>query len=539
MEQIINAQNIGIAAGVAIVIILAIVFILGYVKAPPDKVFIISGFRKEPKFVTGTSAIRIPFLQQKDELTLALIKVNVVTDEDIPTSEYINIRVDSNVNVKIDKTKLAIAAQHFLNANEGQISKFVCDVLQGNLREIVGQMKLEDMIKDRTEFNKRVTENVKPDLAAMGLELVSFNVQNFSDKNSVIVNMGIDNVETIRKTAEIAKANAQRDIAVAKAKADLEENDARVKADTTIAERNNALEIKQHELKQAEQTKKAVADSAYKIELANQQKDINVANAKAETARQEQLILVREKEVEVKEKELNANVIKPAEAEKTAVILQAEAAREAEIINADANLKKTEKNAEANLIKETKDAEAQLIKETKDAEAELIKNQKASEAKRYNDEQTAIGTEALAKANLVKAKNEAEGIEANGKATASAIEAKGKAEAEALDKKADAMKKYGDAAIMDMQLQVSKALVEKMPEIAAAVAAPFAKVGKIEMYGSGNTKMLAEDITSIINQVSGGLSSTLGIDGKMFLSSALANIATKGATSTASAPAKK
>ena len=527
MEQIFNIQNIGIAAGVAIVIILAMVFVLGYVKAPPDKVFIISGFRKEPKFVTGTSAIRIPFLQQKDELTLALIKVNVVTDEDIPTSEYINIKVDSNVNVKIDKTKLQVAAQHFLNANESMISKFVCDVLQGNLREIVGQMRLEDMIRDRTEFNKRVTENVKPDLAAMGLELVSFNVQNFSDQEDVIKNMGIDNVEAIRKTAEIAKANARRDIEVAKAQADLDENEARVKADTTIAERNNTLEIKKHELHQAEQTKKAVADSAYKIEVANQQKDINIANAKAETAKQEQYILVREKEVEVKEKELRASVIKPAEAAKEAKILEAEADREAAIINAEANLKKTEKDSEANLIKETKLAEAKLVKETKDAEADLVKNQKASEAKRYDDEQTAIGTEALAKANLVKAKNEAEGIEANGKATASAIEAKGLAEAEALDKKADAMKKYGDAAIMDMQLQVSKEYVSKLPEIAAAVAAPFAKIGKIEMYGTGNTAKMAEDISGIINQVAGGLQSTLGIDGKTFVSAALANLATK------------
>jgi flotillin len=570
MENVITGPSIGIFIGIAVLLFIIIIAAIGYVKCPPDKVYIISGFRKEPKFITGTSAIRIPFLQQKDELTLEMIKVNVVTDKDIPTSEYINIQVDANVNVKIDREKLKVAAQHFLNANDKDIAAFVCDVLQGNLREIVGKMKLEDMIKDRTAFNKAVTDSVKPDLAAMGLELVSFNVQNFSDKNDVIYNMGIDNVETIRKTAEIAKANARRDIAVAEAAADKEANDARVASDMAIAEKNNELEIRKAGLKKTEDTKKAEADKAYDIEIANQQKTINIVNAEAEAAKQEKLVEVRKKEVEVTEMELQASIIKKAEASKQATIIEAEGEREAKIIaaeadkettriNAEASLLATQKSADADKYKKQTDAEAALFQQEKDAEAELIKKNKESDAIRYNKEQeaeaakataaadlvkkqkeaeadqysqerNAEGVKAMAAANLEAAQAEAKGIAAKGQAEgiakknigdgeAAAIKAKGLAEAEAIDKKAEALTKMNETGKLDMQLEVTKLYVEKLPDVAGAVGKAFASVGKIEMYGNGNETKLAENVMGIVNQIGAGLGSAFGGNGKDLLAS--------------------
>lgn len=117
-----------------------------------------------------------------------------------PTAEYINVRVDSTVSVRVGQSEemIALAAQNFLNVSREQIAQKINDLLEGNIREIVGQMKLTEMVGDRKAFSEKVQENAVPDLARFGLELVSFNVQNFSDDNDVITNLGIDNVEQIR-----------------------------------------------------------------------------------------------------------------------------------------------------------------------------------------------------------------------------------------------------------------------------------------------------------------------------------------------------
>ena len=175
-------SNIYIIGGVAAALIfLGIIFVMSYIKAPPDTAYIISGIRKMPRYIIGKAGIRIPFLERFDILSLKLIKIDVKTKQSIPTADYINVTVDANVNVKISNNEklLPIAAQNFLNKDTSYIAGVVNEVLEGNMREIVGKMKLTDMIGDRKAFAQQVTENVTPDLAAMGLDLVSFNVQNF------------------------------------------------------------------------------------------------------------------------------------------------------------------------------------------------------------------------------------------------------------------------------------------------------------------------------------------------------------------------
>ena len=255
---------------------------------------------------------------------------------------------------------IELACQNFLNLPREEINRKVRDLLEGNVREIIGQMKLTEMVSDRKAFSEKVQENAVPDLARFGLELVSFNVQNFMDENGVIENLGIDNVEQIRKKAAIAKSDAQREIAIAEAENAKAANDAKVKAAEEIAKRNNDLEIKQAELKQESDTKKAQADAAMAIEAENQRKLKEIALANANLAKQEKEIELKEREVAIKERALEAEIKKTAEAQKYA-----------EQQDADAKLYAAQKAADADLFERTRKAEAEkMVGEAQQAAAD-------------------------------------------------------------------------------------------------------------------------------------------------------------------------
>ena len=338
---------------------------LGYVKAPPDMAYIISGMKKKSKVVIGKASIRIPFFERLEKLNLRLIPIDVKTSNAVPTADYININVDATVNVKIsnDPEKLRLAAENFLNKNTEYIASVAREVLEGNVREIVGKMRLEEMVSDRQKFANLVKENAEPDLAAMGLDIISFNVQNFVDGNDVIENLGIDNIVKIKKSAAIAKAESERDIKVAQAAADKESNDAAVEAQTEIAKKQNELAIKKSELQMEADTKKAMADAAYEIQKEEQRKTIEVTTANADIAKQEREIELKQKQVAVTEKSLEAEVKKKAEADKYAA----------------------QQRAEADLYQRQKDAEAKQFEAQRAAEAQKAQ----AEAMRYAKEQEA------------------------------------------------------------------------------------------------------------------------------------------------------
>lgn len=543
---------IGIAA---LVVALIILFFMSYVKASPDEVILVSGIKKQPKVIKGRAGLRIPFLERADKLSLQLLNIDVKTGNPVPTNDYINVTVDAVVTAKIgdEENLIQVAAQNFLNKKVDDIRAKIVDILEGNMREIVGQMQLVDLVSDRKQVSDKVLSNAKPDLEKLGIVIQTFNIQNFRDEQGVIENLGVDKTSAIRKAAAISKANAERDILVAQSKAKREANDAAVEADLEIAKKQNGLAVAKADLKKQEDTKKAEADAAYEIQKQTQLKQINITAAEAEVARQEKLIEVREKTVAVTQKELEAKVLKTAEAEKQATILRAEAAREAAVIQAEADFKTAQKNADANLYQTQKRSEAELFKQQKDAEADQYTKernaeanqfaiQKNAEAQRYQQEQTAEGVKAMAAANLeaaqadakgIAAKGQAEGvaIKATGEAEAIAIKAKGLSEAEALDKKADAMQKYGDAAKQDMQLDALKTYFNALPAIAGAVAKPMENIDSITMYGEGNTAKLTGDITKTISQITNGLTDSLGINPTVLLSSLmgskLAGVGTK------------
>lgn len=448
------------SAIIAIVVIALIVIFLavGYVKAPPDMAFIISGIKKKSKIVIGKAAIRIPFFERLDKLNLRLIPIDVKTSNAVPTADYININVDATVNVKIsnEPEKLRLAAENFLNKNTEYIAGVAREVLEGNVREIVGKMKLEEMVSDRQKFATLVKENAEPDLAAMGLDIISFNVQNFVDGNEVIENLGIDNIVKIKKAAAIARAESERDIKVAQAAADKESNDAAVAAQTEIAKKQNELAIKRSELQQEADTKKAMADAAYEIQKEEQRKTIEVTTANADIAKQEREIELKQKEVAVKEQALEAEVKKQAEADKYAAQQKADAA--------------------------------------------LYQRQKEAEAKQFEAQRQAEARKAQAEADRFAKEQEAE---------AAAIQAKGVAEAEAMEKKAEAYAKYNKAAVAEMMIKV-------LPDVAAKIAEPLGQIDKITIIGGdgGNNgvEQVAGNVPAVMAKLFESMKEATGID---------------------------
>ena len=445
---------------ILIVIVALIILKAGYIKAPPDTALIISGMHKKPRVLIGKAGIRIPFFERVDSLSLGAIQIDVKTGSAVPTAEYINVRVDSTVSVRVGQNPemIALAAQNFLNVDRDTIARKINDLLEGNIREIVGQMKLTDMVSDRKLFSEKVQENAVPDLARYGLELITFNVQNFSDDNDVITNLGIDNVAQISKNAAIAKSNAEREIEVAKAENAKQANDAKVKAAEDIATRNNDLAIKQAQLQQEADTRKAQAAAATGIEEENQRKIKEVAATNANIAKAEREAELKQKQIQLKEYELDALVRKQAEADKFAA----------------------EKQAEADLIRRQKEDEAKAYEAIKNAEAKKAQ----ADADRYAAEQQAAG-----------------------------IQAVGAAEAAAIEAKAEAQKKMGEASIIEMYFKA-------LPDVVASAAAPLAKVDKIVQYGDGNSTKLVKDVMTSANQIMEAMADS-GIDIKDMLTSAL------------------
>lgn len=442
---------------IAVVVFAVFLFAISYVKAPPDTAYIITG-PKSQRVLIGRAGIRMPGLERVDKIPLSLIQVDIKTANAVPTKEFINIFVDGVANIKIDSEPeaLAKASQIFLSQNLDGIRAIAKEVLEGNMREIIGQMRLEELVHNRDLFAEKVKDNAMQDMGRMGLQIINLTIQNFIDDNKVIENLGVDNIAQISKNASIARAQAERDVSIAQSEANETANKARIEAETLIVEQNTRLALRQAELKKQSDTAKATADAAYSIEEQKRLEEINVAKVNADIAKREREVELGQREVELQERQLEANIKKTAEAQKYA-------------------------------------AEQQ-------AEAELYKRRKAAEAARYEEEQKAVALRTQSEATRYAAEQEAAGILA-----------KGNAEAEAIEKKAEAMKKMGEASVLELILNSGV-----LPDVVKAYSEPLAKaygqIDSITMYGEGNTAKLAEEVTTNGSQLFKSLEQTLGID---------------------------
>ena len=460
MDFVLGSFELSTVVAVAVVILLILlIMVLGYIKSPPDKAIIISGFRK-PRVLIGQAGIRIPFLERVDVLIVKQISVDIKTNGYIPTNDYIGVDIDAiaKVRIKTDKDGIALAQRNFLNMKEGQIVTALTDSLQGNMREIIGTVKLQDLCTNRKAFGDQVQEKAQNDMAALGIEIISCNIQKIKDEKDLILALGQDNMSQIQKCASIAKAQAERDVQIADASAKKEANAARVAAETEIAQRLTDLEIKKAELKVQTDTAKAEADAAYEIQKQQQEKKIQTETINAQIARAERESELKEREISIKQRKLEAEVNKQADAEKYA----------------------TEQRATA----------------------DLIKRQREAEATRYAAEQEAAGIRA-------KYEAEANGIALKGKAEAEAAKARGLAEAEAMEKKAEAYNKYNRAAMVEMIIKV-------LPEIAGKVAEPLKQIDKITIVGGGSDNSglsnVADNVPLMMKKTFESVKEVTGID---------------------------
>ena len=438
-----------ILIGVAILFLVILLFV-SYVKAPPSAAFIISGLSKEPRVLIGSGGFRIPFFERLDRVYLGQITVDIKTEESVPTTDFINVDVDAVAKIRVMPTNegTRLAAKNFLNMMPNEIAEQLQDSLQGNMREIIGTLDLRSLNTDRDGFSDQVMTKASPDMAKLGIEIISCNIQNVTDKEGLIKDLGADYTAKIKKDASINRAIAERDVKIEVSKADKEANDARVDADTAIAIKNNELALKRAALKQQADTAQADADAAYAIQQQEQQKTINIKTVEAEIEKTKREQILSKEQIEIRQNQLAAEVEKKADADK--------------------------------------------YKVERDAAADLEQRKRVAEAQKYEAEQRALAQNAESDAVRYRLEQEAAGIKAKGEAEAYAIQKKGEAEAQAMDKKAEAYKKYNNAAVMQMMIEV-------LPQVVENVAKPISSIKDVHVYSGG------QDTGAGIAAMSGGV----------------------------------
>ena len=478
----------GIIAGV--VILFVILSICMYVKAPPSVAYVLSGLKKEPRILVGTGGFKIPIIERLDKVFLGQSTVDVKTSMPVPTHDFIDVMVDAVCKVRVMPTPegTRLAAKNFLNMTSAEIASSIKDSLEGNMREVIGAISLQGLVTDRDAFSDQIQQKAAKDMAKLGLEILSCNIQNISDQKGLINDLGADNTYKIKKDAAINKANAEKEIAIAESDAKKAANDVRVKNDTEIAERNNELAIKQADLKKISDAKKAEADAAYEIQKQEQQKTVNERTVDAQIARTKREQILADEQVKVTENKLRAEV------------------------NAQADAQKYNTQVEAT---------ARKFKMETDAQAELEKQKREAEAKAYMAEQEAKAVKAKADAAKYAALQEAEGIKAKGEAEAAAtqakltaeaegIRAKGNAEAEAMDKKSEAFKK-SEFARLEMVLEMQKAV---LPQVAQSVAEPMSQIKDVRIYGNTGAEIqgISQNVPAVMQKTFDIVKETTGVD---------------------------
>lgn len=474
-----------------------------YQKAGPNEVLVRSG-GSGIKLISGGGALVFPFIHKVDRFSLEMMTIDILTPE-VYTNQGVTIIVDAvaQVKVKNDETMIRTAIERFLTKTPNQIMDVVKQTLEGHTRAIIGKMQVEEIIKERDKFAQNVAEVSHDDLSNMGLVIDSFAIRDIKDNQGYLASLGKPDTAYIKskaaiaeaernrdaakatadaqkeaqiaqavatrdseiakanasKDSEIAKANARKDAEVAQAIAQREAEIARLDAKTKVAEKEKEYRIRQAEYNQASKKSEAEADLSYDLQKNITQQQVKEQEIRINIVEKEKQIEVQAKEVERREKELEATVMKPAEAQKFQISTLASA-------------KQYELTA-------TAQGEADASKSKGFAQAEVVKAQ-----------------------GLAQAESE----KAQGLARAEVIKATGSAEAEAMTKKASAWRGYNEAAILEMY-------IEKMPEIARAIAQPLTKTEKIIMINSdgGGASKLTSDIAKAVAEIPPVMEALTGI----------------------------
>lgn len=460
------------------VVILALIILtwISYVKCGPNESIIISGIGSNPRILTGRGGFRIPFIEKCDKLQRGQVTIPIKTDQPVPTSDFISCSVTGVAKVSVMDTPegVRLAARNFLGMTVKQIGEQVQDMLQGNLREAIGKIDLKTLNTSRDEFSKQIASSASVDCAKCGLSVIAITIQNITDSQGLIEGLGAENKYRILQNSSINKAEAERNIARAEAENKKLANDARIEAETAIAERDTQLALKKAELKKQVDTAKATADAAYEIQQQEQKKTINVKTIEAEIEKTKQEKVLSKEQIEIEQNRLQATI---------------------------------EKRADSNKYQKEKEAEAQLELQKRQAESRRYSAEQDAAAQKAKAEADLFQSQQLAAAEVARGEAEAKKIELEGKAKAEAIRAQGEAEAEAMLKKAEAYEKYGDSAKLQL-------VIEKLPEVAHAVANSIAGINGIKIY-SGNgagIEGVSSSVPVMIKQAMDVIGDTTGVD---------------------------
>ncbi|MEA2585341.1 MAG: flotillin [Thermomicrobiales bacterium] len=456
-----------IVVGLAIVVMLILALVASmFRKVGPNQALIVFGFGGT-KVVVGGGRIIWPMVQQARELSLELMSFDVTPQNDFYSVQGVAVNVEAvaQIKVKSDQISILTAAEQFLNKPPLEREGLIRLVVEGHLRGIIGQLRVEEIVKEPEMVAEKVRSQVADDMSKMGLEVVSFTIKEVRDDNEYILNMGKPDIAAIKRQAEIASAEADRDIAIRRAQADRDSRIAQAQADqekviaetasqTKQAEAFRDLEIKKAEYQSTVKIQQAQADKAYEIQTNIEQQRVIEEEVKIEQVKKQGEVAVQEAEILRREKELIATVLRGAEIERKRIETLAEAERQRQVLQA-----------------------------TGQAEAARLEGQ--------------------AQAEVTKVR---------GLAEAEIILAKGQAEANSMTVKADAYQAYNQAAILDK-------LLTGLPEVVRAMAEPLSKVDKITVVSTGDSNghgaginRVTSDMTTMLAQVPALFESLTGVD---------------------------
>jgi flotillin len=462
--------SLGIWIGLAVVLVVFVLLVVNIwgsmlKKVPPNQALIKYG-RGGVSVVTGGAAWVWPFFQRSATFSLELMSFDVAPSQDLYTNQGVAVTVEAvtQLKVKSDKDSIITAAEQFLSKTWDVRQAMIRLVMEGHLRGVVGQLTVEQLVKEPEMVSEKMRQTSSSDMAKMGLEIVSFTIKEVRDKNEFIINMGRPEIERIQKEARIAAALAARDTqiqqadamraaAIAKAEADQKRVEAEVISQTKQAEYQRDLALKKAAYDAQVKQEQAKADKSYDVQSNVMQQQVITEAVKVQELEKTAQIKVQEAEIQRRELELQATVLKAAEYERKRVETVAEAERQRITLEA-----------------------------------------------RGRAEATRMAGEAEAAANKAKGLAEADLLRAQGLAEAEVIKAKGEAEAEAMRVKAAAYHEYNQAAVMDK-------LLTSLPEIVRALAEPLSKVDKVTIVSTGasngsglGASRLTTDIVNMVAQ---------------------------------------
>jgi flotillin len=460
---------------VAVVVIFGAVWAGRYTKVGPNQVLVVSGRKYQMREADGSATSRgfrivkgggtfvWPVIEKVDTLSLELLTIDVQTPE-VYTSKGVPVRVDgvAQTKVKGDDISIGTAAEQFLSKSTEDIKNIAMQTLEGHLRAILGTLTVEEIYQNRDAFAAKVQEVAAGDMANMGLQIVSFTIRDIKDSQGYLEALGRPRIAQVKRDAQIAQAEADRDAMIKSAQATQAGMEAKFAADTKVAEANRDYELKVAEYNGATNQKKAEADLAYDLQKFKTGQLVKAEEVQVQIIEKQKQIELQQQEILRRQRELEAVVQKPADAERYKVETLA---------NAKRFQLETEAAGAAAAQKQTGFASAEVAKATGIAEAEAQK--------------------------------------AKGLAEAAIIEAQGRAQAEAMRQKAESFKQYNEAAVIELIARV-------LPEIAGKISEPLARTERMVIINSGSgdgggASKITGDITQIIAQLPPVLESLTGV----------------------------